>query len=528
METNPHEPAAELMRHSEERFRLLVESIRDYAIIMLDPQGGIVTWNTGAERITGYKSEEIVGRHYSALCPPQDVAQGKAEQELNTAVADGRFEHEGWRVRKDGSPFWANVVLTALRDADGNLVGFAKITRDLTERVRGEEQARRLAHEQAARAEAEAASSRKDQILSMLAHELRSPLAPIQTALALLRKECTSPEGRGRALDVMERQVRHMTRIVEDLLDASRVVHGTVPLRQERLDLGRLVRTGCEDRRPAIEQEGRKLSVHTPETPLWVSGDGTRLNQVLTNLLDNAVKFTEGSGNIAVRLWTDATAGQAVVTVTDTGIGITREMLPHVFDPLAQEDRSLVRSRGGLGLGLTVVKGLVELHGGEVRATSAGPGHGAEFTVRLPLQTEPAALASAPKVQPSVGRRLRILVIEDHRDAAESLRMLLELMGHEVAVAYTGPDGVQEALRWQPEVVVSDIGLPGLNGLEVAAELRRHGATRAARLVALSGYGTEEDRSRSRQAGFDYHLCKPADPAELLSILEVGQSPSAN
>jgi PAS domain S-box-containing protein len=528
METNPQQPPAELMWHSEERFRLLVETVKDYAIIMLDPQGNVVSWNAGAERITGYKAEEIIGRHFSQFYPQEDVAQGKTEHELKTAAAEGRFEDEGWRVRKDGSRFWANVILTALRNADGNLVGFVKITRDLTEQVRAQEQARRLAHEQAARAEAEAASRRKDQFLSMLAHELRNPLAPIQTALSLLRKQGVAPETRDRALEVMDRQVRHMTRMVEDLLDASRIVRGMVPIRRERLDLARLVRTACEDRRLAIEQDGRTLSVQTPETPQWVTGDGTRLNQVLTNLLDNASKFTQRGGNIAVRLRTDPAVLQAVVTVTDTGIGIAKEMLPHIFEPLAQEDRSLVRSHGGLGLGLTVVKGLVELHGGDVRGASAGPGHGAEFTVRLPLQGEPAALADAAPPQPPSGRRLRILVIEDHRDAAESLRLLLELMGHEVAVAHTGPEGVQEALRWQPEVVVSDIGLPGLNGLEVAAELRRHRETQAARLVALSGYGTEEDRSRSRQAGFDFHLCKPADPAELLSILDLGRTPSAN
>jgi PAS domain S-box-containing protein len=512
--------AQEKLRQSEERYRRLVESVEDYAIYLLDPDGHVLTWNTGAERIKGYTAGEIVGRHFSVFYPPEDVAQGKPERGLRLATTEGRFEDESWRLRKDGSRFCAHVVLTALYDPEGNLSGFAKVTHDLTKRLRAEEQARQLDREQAARAEAEAASRRKDQFLAMLAHELRNPLAPMLTGLTLLRRPGVPGETRERALDVLERQILHMSRMVDDLLDASRVARGLVQLHRERLDFARLVRTACEDRRPVTELAGRTLTVTTPETPAWVNGDRTRLTQVVTNLLDNGHKFTERGGHIHVVLRTDAAAQRAVLSVSDNGIGIEADMLPHIFDALAQADRTLARSRGGLGLGLTVVRALVELHGGAVRAASGGRGQGSEFTVHLALESEPAALSAAPRVSTAIGRRRRVLVIEDHRDAAESLRLLLEIMGHEVAVTYTGTDGVREALRWQPEVVLSDIGLPGLNGLEVAAELRRHGATRTARLVALSGYGSEEDRSRSRQAGFDFHLCKPADPNELQTIIQ--------
>jgi PAS domain S-box-containing protein len=515
--------AQESLRQSEERYRLLVEGIPDYAIFLLDPQGNVASWNLGAERITGYKAEEIIGQHLARLYPRESAAQGKAERELRTAAAQGRFEDEGWRVRKDGSLFWANAVLTALRTPDGKLQGFAKVMRDLTARVKAEEQARRLVREQAARVEAESAARSKDQFLAMLAHELRAPLAPLLAGLTLLRRSSTDGATRERTVEMMGRQLRHLSRMVDDLVDASRIARGTIPINRHRLDLAQLVRTTCEDHRPLLEQAGLALTVEAPETPLWVNGDVTRLTQVLTNLLDNARKFTPAGGRVTVRARAEGAARQAVLTVADTGIGVEAEILPSVFDALAQADRTLARSRGGLGLGLNVVRGLVELHGGEVRADSPGPGLGAELTVRLPLEEEPAALTQNHAHPTPASQQLRILVIEDNCDAAESLRMLMELLGHEVAVAHSGPEGLHTALRWQPDVVLSDIGLPGLSGLEVATELRRNRDTAKTRLVAISGYGSDEDRQRSRQAGFDFHLSKPADPEELERLLVAGR-----
>jgi CheY-like chemotaxis protein len=253
--------------------------------------------------------------------------------------------------------------------------------------------------------------------------------------------------------------------------------------------------------------------------PVWVLGDPTRLAQVLGNLLDNAARFTDPGGRVTVRLAVEAGRGQAVLAVRDTGVGIEAGLLPHLFEVFTQADRSLERSRGGLGLGLALVKGLTELHGGEVQASSPGPGRGAEFVVRLPVQPEPAALSNIPAAPGRAPKRLRVLVVEDNQDSADMLQMLLGLFGHEVRVACTGPAGVQAAGEWGPDVVVCDIGLPGLDGYGVAGELRRNPATAKARLIAVTGYGQEEDRRRARQAGFDHHLTKPVNPDALLELL---------
>ncbi|MDB5310525.1 MAG: chemotaxis protein methyltransferase CheR [Gemmataceae bacterium] len=518
----PH-PDEGSLRQTEERYRLLVEGVKDYAIFMLDPNGRVETWNVGAERIKGYSAREIIGRHFSVFYPPEDVAAGKTDMELRVAAADGRFEDEGWRVRKDGSMFWANVAITALRDSTGTLRGFAKVTRDLTARWATEDQARRLAGAEAARVEAEAAARQKDEYLAMLAHELRAPLAPLLNIVEVLRRSGGDPLALADGLDRVERQARHLRRLVDDLMEASRVARGRVTILRERLDLSRVVRMAVADRRPLLEKAGRGLSAEMPETPVWVSGDDARLTQVLANLLDNAAKYTDPGGRVEVRLVSEL--GRAVLTVRDTGIGIPPDVLPRLFTPFTQADRTLERERGGLGLGLSVVKGLVELHGGEVEAGSEGPGRGAEFTVRLPLEPEPSALAQTPADREFGRGGRRIVVIEDQPDAAESLKVLLELLGHEVRVAYTGPEGVGIASTWGPDVVVSDLGLPGLDGYGVARELRLRPATARVRLVALTGYGADEDRRRAAEAGFDYLLTKPADPAELVALL--GEPPTA-
>jgi PAS domain S-box-containing protein len=501
--------AREALRQSEEHFRLLVEGVQDYALFMLDPGGIIVSWNTGAQRIKGYRPEEIIGRHFSVFFTPEDVAAGKPDRELHVAGTEGRIEDEGWRLRKDGSRFWANVIVTALRDPQGRLRGFAKITRDLSHRKQTEALAE--------------ANRRKDEFLRMLAHELRSPLGPLLTSVHLLRRADTSAQARAESLDRIERQLRHLSRLVDDLLDVSRIIRGQVQLRRERVDLARMVRTTAEDRRGLIEQGGLSLAVQTPATPVWVEGDSTRLSQVFHNLLDNATKFTARSGRVEVRLTVDGQRRQAVVSVRDTGQGIEPELLGRIWEVFTQADRSLDRPRGGLGLGLSVVKGLVELHHGEVRAASAGQGKGAELTVCLPVAPEPAALAQATHALPA-GERRRVVIIEDSRDAADSLRLLLEVLGNEVRVAYSGPEGVQAARTWAPDVVISDIGLPGLDGYGVAAQLRRHPATARALLIGLSGYGREEDIRRAGEAGFDHYLVKPAAPEELVRLLASGKS----
>jgi CheY-like chemotaxis protein/anti-sigma regulatory factor (Ser/Thr protein kinase) len=276
---------------------------------------------------------------------------------------------------------------------------------------------------------------------------------------------------------------------------------------------------GLQDHRPAFDQAGLTVTPGLPDLPVWVLGDATRLTQVLDNLLQNALKFTDRGGTIAVRVEADAGSQRAVLTVRDTGRGIEAPLLPHLFEPFTQADRSLDRAKGGLGLGLSLVKGLVELHGGEVRASSEGPGRGAEFVVRLPLEPEPAALSQLSATPQAAQTRSRILVVEDNRDAADSLRMLLELYGYDVTVAYTGPTGVEKAKAWKPDVVLCDIGLPGLDGYGVVRELRQDPATARARMIAVTGYGSAEDRQRSQEAGFDQHLVKPVDPEALQEVV---------
>jgi PAS domain S-box-containing protein len=373
-----------------------------------------------------------------------------------------------------------------------------------------------VGHLKQAEADLRRASQAKDEFLAMLAHELRNPLAPIFNGLHLLRLAAQAQE-REQVGTMVERQVRHLARLIDDLLDVSRLTRGKVRLQQERLDLARVARAAVEDHRPAAAQAGLELAVQTPETPVWVRGDAHRLLQVVGGLLDNAIKFTDRGGRVEVRLAVEG--GQAVLRVTDTGLGMEPEMLARLFEPFSQADRSLHRSRGGLGLGLALARGLVELHGGTIRAHSAGPGRGAEFVVGLPVQPEPPALAGPVQEARHGGQPLRILIVEDNRDAADSLRLLLEVAGHQVRVAYAGLPGVEVARAWRPDAVICDIGLPGLDGYGVARRLRQHPETARAQLIAVTGYGSEEDRRRARESGFDHFFTKPADPAELQEVL---------
>lgn len=487
----------------------------DDAIIGQDLQGIITSWNKGAERLYGYTAEEVIGKPVVLLHPPENPDE--LPNLLERLPRGERVEHfETVRVRKDGSHVDVSLSVSPIHDGKGTIVGAAKIARDVGPRKRMEEALRRQAEELTE------SHRQKDQFLTMLAHELRNPLAPLLTGLHILRHPRTTPEVEEQIRAMMERQVRHVSQLVDELLDVSRILHGKVQLRSDRLDLARLTRTAAEDRRAVLEQAQMTLLLDVPAIPVWVMGDPKRLTQVLNNLLDNAVKFADGGRKVTVRVTADAERGRAVLSVRDDGSGIEADLLPRLFVPFLQADRSLDRSRGGLGLGLALVKGLVELHGGSVAASSAGPGRGAEFTIRLPLEQEPAALAEESAELPPPKKRLRVLVIEDNRDAADSLRLLLELLGHEVRVAYSGLEGVEEARKWRPGVVLCDIGLPGLDGYGVARELRLNPTTSRVRLLALTGYGAEEDRRRSSEAGFDFHVVKPADPAELSKLLASG------
>ncbi|HSG38489.1 MAG TPA: ATP-binding protein, partial [Thermoanaerobaculia bacterium] len=372
----------------------------------------------------------------------------------------------------------------------------------------------------------ERADRAKDELLSMLAHELRNPLGTISNALQVLRMKGEGDETRQRALEAAERQVHHQALLIDDLLEASRVTRGQVELQCEELDLAELVRDTVEGYDEAFKEAGLKIRLQLADEPLGIRGDRLRLSQALSNLLQNAMKFTGPGGSISVRARRADGDRRAEVSVRDTGAGIEPEELPHVFEVFTQADQSLDRSLGGLGIGLAVVKGLVEMHGGEVQARSEGPGRGAEFSFRLPLVPDISWLVETRDALPVVataGAR-KILVVEDNPDAAATMRDFLELSGHEVELAASGTDGIEAARHFHPEVVLCDLGLPGMTGFEVAAELRRDPATRSAKLIAVTGYGREEDRRRSKEAGFDMHLTKPVDPAQLKALLQEGNT----
>jgi signal transduction histidine kinase len=433
-----------------------------------------------------------------------------------------------------------------------------RLNRELEQRV-----ADRTRELEATAARLREADRRKDQFLAMLAHELRNPLAPIRNAVAILKQLGPVEPRIQRVREIIDRQVGHMAHLLDDLLDVSRITSSKIDLRPERLDLGALLAHAAEDFREELGQAGLALVLELPDAPLWTEGDPTRLAQVVGNLLSNAAKFTPAGGQVGVRLAAEPPSGacrvpsaecragerpdglphpgaahgtrhsarersEAVITIWDTGMGIEPEMLPRVFDTFTQADRSLDRSRGGLGLGLALVKGMVEMHGGCVQVESPGPEKGTIFTIRLPLTASVDLSSRAPAPAPAFpGERSagRILLIEDNTDTAETLRDLLDLSGYPVEVARSGPEGLAYARQFQPEFVICDIGLPGMDGYEVARTLRQEPATARVHLIALSGYAQEEDLQRSREAGFDWHLKKPIEFNELVRVLQRLPSP---
>jgi two-component system CheB/CheR fusion protein len=385
-------------------------------------------------------------------------------------------------------------------EAHVNLYGL-----DITDRKRAEEALRD-------------ANRRKSEFLAVLSHELRNPLAPIGNALHLLRRAPNDPDRASRAMAVIERQTSQLTRLVEDLLDVTRISQGKIQLRRERVELGDLVRRVVEDHRTGFEARGVALGTSIAAGPLQVDADAARITQVVGNLLHNAAKFTKAGGHVAVSV-ERVEPGRATIRVRDDGIGIGADVLPRLFEPFTQADESLDRSAGGLGLGLALVRTLVEMHGGEVEAKSPGLGRGAEFTITLPLVAGGGVQAETAPVtlRPRAGRR-RVLVIEDNLDAAETLREALLMNDHEVAVAHGGEAGLAKAREFRPDVVICDIGLPGLDGYEVARRIRGD-LQLSPTLIALTGYALPEDQVRAREAGFDHHLPKPFDIAALEEVL---------
>ena len=361
---------------------------------------------------------------------------------------------------------------------------------------------------------------RKDEFLATLAHELRNPLAPIRNSLHILRMSGGSGPAAERVHEMIERQVSHMIRLVDDLMEVSRITRGKIELRRERVELAAVLRCAVETSRPAIDTARHQLAITLPSEPLILEADAVRLSQVIANLLNNAAKYTEEGGQI----WLTARReeGEVVVSVRDTGLGIPADMLPRVFDMFAQVDRTLKRSQGGLGIGLTLARTLVEMHGGRMEARSGGPGQGSEFIARLPLAAQDAAADGRPPAggqQPAGLRQQRVLVVDDNHDAADSLSILLKYLGADTHVVYDGRSALEAMRIYRPAVVFLDIGMPGMDGHEVAWQVRRAPEFRDVKLIAMTGWGQEEDRRRSKAAGFDHHLVKPVNADALQALL---------
>lgn len=495
-------------RTDDATFRLLVNSVREYAIFRLSETGIVTTWNPGAQRVKGYSADEILGRHFSVFYPPDQRAKGRPEEVLRRALSSGQFSEEGWRVRKDGSLFWASIVVSVIRDGDGKLLGFAKVVRDMTERRRLEE--------------LEASSRRMNEFLAMLGHELRNPLAPIRNAVGLLQQQSLpTPDILRRTRDIVDRQLGHMTRLVDDLLDAGRITTGKVRVTPAPVAIQEVIDRAVEAVRPKVEAKDQTLDVRLPNGPVIVNGDMTRLVQVIHNLLDNASKYTQAGG--LIQLEALHVEWMISVSIEDNGRGIAPESLGLVFDLFAQEkDADAPTAEGGLGIGLTLARSLVELHGGRIEVLSPGPGRGTKFTVWLPAYKENPKFASpeARPLRPHTSR-IRVLVVDDNHDSADSMGMLLEALGHNVLKAYSGAQAIDIAASFRPDLVLLDLSMPLLTGYEAIAHVREVARNDALVVAAVTGFGQAEDRERTRAAGFDAHLTKPVGLAELESVLGV-------
>jgi PAS domain S-box-containing protein len=495
------------LEESEARLRSVTEAIPQL-VWTACPGGGVDYCNRRWLNFTGLTADEARGAGWLVALHADDRT-GAWDLWRHCSASGCDYEQEQRIRRADGAYVWFLTRATPLRDAAGRIERWYGTCTDIEDRVRAESELKQQ-------------DRRKDEFLATLAHELRNPLAPIRNAIEVLRLPARTPAATEQAVGVLDRQTRQLTRLVDDLLDVSRVSSGKLELRRSRTDLGAVVAAAVEASRPLVELRGHTLTVDLPPDLVWLEADAARLAQVLSNLLNNAAKYTEPGGRI--RVTAVASPGGVEVAVSDTGVGLDADLLPNVFDAFVQADRSLSQSGGGLGLGLTLVRKLVEMHGGTVSAHSDGRGRGSRFTVRLPTADPPArpAPATAPSARPSAPGGRRVLIVEDNRDGAESLRVLLELVGHDVTLAHTGPDGVTAARAVCPEVVLCDLGLPGLSGYDVARALRADPTTADAVLVCVSGYGQERDRQQALDAGFDRALVKPVDPETLVRIVAGG------
>ena len=519
MTADSRPPRNEALRESEERYRVLFD-MSPVAVYSIDASGVIQEFNRvaaelwGREPALGDTDERFCGsfklfRPDGSFMPHEQCPMA---QVVNGEILEAR-DAEVLIERPDGSRITVIVNIRPLKGSNGEITGAINCFYDITERSRIERE-----RQQQADALADL-NRRKDEFLALLSHELRTPLAPIRNGVEILRRFGSDEQKVKPATEMMQRQVGHMVRLVDDLLDISRITRAKIELRKEPVELASVVHHAVEAVRPFCQSMGHELTVTLPAEPTYLNADPVRLGQVVGNLLNNAFKFTDKGGHIW--LTAEREGNQVLIRVLDTGIGIAAEQLPRIFEMFAQADTSLERSRDGLGLGLTLVKNLVEMHAGTVEARSAGVGQGSEFVVRLPVLSGPlpplSREPSGPKPVAIAPRR--ILVVDDNQDSADSLATLLRLTGHEVHIAHDGLEALEGAATFQPEVILLDVGLPRLNGYEAARRIREQQRHKAPTLVALTGWGQEEDRRRTKEAGFDAHLVKPVDFAALTKLL---------
>ena len=501
--------AEQALRESEARaestralLAAIVESSND-AVISKSLDGRITSWNDGAARLFGYRPDEAIGQPIMMIIPSELRHE---EFEILERISRGeRIEQfETTRVAKDGRRIDVSLTISPVRSDDGRIIGVSKVARDISERKRIEEALR-------------ISDRRKDEFIAMLGHELRNPLAPIRTAAEVFRRIAGGNPEYLELSQILQRQVQQMTRLLDDLLDVSRITQGKIKFKREAFDLALVAQRAVEACRPLMESRRHQLRLDLPKAVLRVEGDSVRLVQLVTNLLNNAARYTPVGGRITLTM--GRRRGAVEIRVKDNGAGISPDALPRIFDLFVQANPSATGSQDGLGIGLTLVKIIAEHHGGTVTAASAGPGQGSEFIVTLPAAAQDTGLSVAidPPASDAAAARRRIVIVDDNVDASQSLATLLRLSGHDVFVACDGPSALQTVRTARPDLIMLDIGLPGMSGYEVAKQLRDNGCK--GRLVAVTGYGAPEDRQRSHDAGFDHHLVKPIEPSSLEQLI---------
>ena len=496
---------------TEQQFQMLVDSVQEYAIYMIDPTGNVVTWNSGAQKIKQYTAKEIIGKNFACFYTAEDVAAEKPQRNLRDAARKGHIRDQGLRVRKDGSTFHAEVVISALRDSEGKIRGFSKVTRNITDQIRSRET-------EAAKIAAEKASKAKDDFLAALSHELRTPLTPALAAANYLADNASRlPSEFVEDVEIIKRNVRLQARLIDDLLDLTRVTRGKLDLDFEHVDAHVLVRDAIEIANSSIAAKKLKLSAQLNAKEHYIQADSIRIQQVFWNLINNAVKFTPPGGKIDIRTSNDE-HDRFEFEITDNGIGIEAERQGALFAPFEQADPSVSRQFGGLGLGLAISKHLVDLHGGVIKVQSRGRSYGSTFKLTLDSVTNRAKRSDVTSQAPrKPAKSLRILLVEDHGDTRHTLSRLLTHFGHQISVAENTQSAFEIMRSQKFDVVLSDIGLPDGSGYDVVSQAKRKHPLKA---VAITGFGTDEDVRRGKEAGFDFHLVKPIDFHELRDVLD--------